>query len=237
MSRLTSMAVVVPARDEERVLAGCLESVHAARRTLGQSRPDVEVVVLVVLDRCVDRSAALAAQHPGVETLVVSVGCVGAARAAGADRVLARTADPSRLWLASTDADSMVPPHWLLAQADLADGGHDLVLGTVEPVEVDAHVLGRWARRHRLRDGHPHVHGANLGVRASRYVEVGGFPGVGLHEDVLLAAAVKATGASWVATDSTRVQTAGRLEGRVSGGFATYLRELADEPEAVAAAG
>ncbi|MEO5981118.1 MAG: glycosyltransferase [Pedococcus sp.] len=235
MSRLLSMAVVVPARDEERVLAGCLASVDLARRSLEQSRPDVAVTVLVVLDRCVDRSASLAAQHPGVDTLVVSVGCVGAARAAGAALVLAGSADTGRLWLASTDADSVVPPHWLEAQADLADSGRDLVLGTVEPVGVDAHLLGRWARRHRLRDGHPHVHGANLGVRASRYVEVGGFPGVGLHEDVLLAAAVKATGASWVATDATRVQTAGRLDGRVSGGFATYLRELADEPEALPA--
>ena len=237
MSRLLSMAVVVPARDEAEVLAECLASVDVARRTLEQSRPGMGVAVLVVLDRCVDRSAAVAARHPGVETLEVSVGCVGAARAAGVAHTLAGTADASRHWLASTDADSVVPPHWLAAQADLADDGHDLVLGTVEPAGVDAHLLRRWTRRHRLRDGHPHVHGANLGIRASRYVEVGGFAAVGLHEDVLLAAAVKATGAPWVATDSIRVQTAGRLEGRVSGGFATYLRELADEPEAVTAAG
>lgn len=231
------MAVVVPARDEERVLAGCLSSVDIARRSLEQSRPGVDVAVLVVLDRCVDGSAAVAARHRGVETLMVSAGCVGSARAAGVAHLLAGTVDPRRLWLASTDADTVVPPHWLVAQADLADGGHDLVLGTVEPMGVDAHLLGRWARRHPLRDGHPYVHGANLGIRASRYVEVGGFAAVGLHEDVLLAAAVKATGAPWVATDANRVQTAGRLEGRVSGGFATYLRELADEPEVVAAAG
>ncbi|WP_406830989.1 glycosyltransferase [Pedococcus sp. KACC 23699] len=245
MSSLRCVAVVVPARDEEQTLGGCLRSLDLARRALQRRRPEIAVRVLVVLDRCVDGSADVVAGHPDVETLVVSAGCVGGARAAGVDHALGRghagtnprgrlhgeVVDLGAVWVASTDADSVVPPHWLTAQVDLAEGGHDLVLGTVEPHDLDASLLGRWAQRHHLLDGHPHVHGANLGVRASRYVEAGGFPGVGLHEDVLLADAVKATGAPWVATDSTRVRTAGRLEGRVDGGFATYLRELATDAQ------
>lgn len=228
MSALTSVAVVVPARDEELVLPACLEALDVARQELRRHRPELSVTVLVVLDRCLDGSASLVAQHPRVESLAVSAGCVGMARAAGASHVLAREDSLEQLWLASTDADSVVPPHWLVAQVEIAESGRDLVLGTVEPHDLADHLLGRWSRRHRLLDGHPYVHGANLGVRASRYVEVGGFPDVALHEDVLMVAAVKATGAPWLATDSTRVRTAGRLDARVTGGFATYLRDLAE---------
>lgn len=228
MSVLTSVAVVVPARDEELLLPDCLRALQLARQALRQRRPDVAVTLLVVLDRCLDRSASVVAQEQGVESLVVSAGCVGSARAAGAAHVLHDADQPDQLWLASTDADTLVPPSWLVEQVALAEAGRDLVLGTVEPHDVEGHLLSRWRRRHRLRDGHPHVHGANLGVRASRYVEVSGFPAVALHEDVLLVQAVKATGAPWIATDATRVRTAGRLDGRVTGGFATYLRDLAD---------
>lgn len=233
MNRLRSVSVVVPARDEELVLDACLRSVLEARDTLRGGRPELEVRVVVVLDRCVDGSAAVVAGHPSVESVVVAAGCVGVARAVGCERsldeALGRGGDLTRTWLVSTDADTVVPPAWLVTQVRLAEEGRDLVLGTVEPQGVDGHLLTRWRQRNRLREGHPHVHGANLGVRGSRYVEAGGFPAVDVHEDVLLAEAVKASGAPWVATDTTRVRTAGRLDGRVDGGFATYLRDLAAE--------
>lgn len=229
MSSVTSVAVVVPARDEELLLPDCLAALAVAREALVQDRPDIAVTLLVVLDSCLDGSDVVVGRHPGVETLPASVGGVGAARAAGAAQVLLRSEDLDGLWLASTDADTLVPPRWLVDQVALAETGLDLVLGTVEPHGIEGQLLRRWRHLHPLHEGHPHVHGANLGVRASRYVEVGGFAGVAVHEDVRLAEAVKATGAPWVATDATRVRTAGRLVSRVAGGFATYLRELADD--------
>ncbi|WP_235530594.1 glycosyltransferase family 2 protein [Phycicoccus sp. Root563] len=231
MTALTSVVVVVPARDEELVLPDCLRSLERAVGALHAVRPHVAVTVLVVLDRCTDGSAEVVARHPWVRSLDSSAGRVGTARAGGAADALRDATDPREVWLASTDADSVVPPHWLTAQVELAEGGADLVLGTVEPELVDDGLLGRWRQRHRLGEGHPHVHGANLGVRASRYLEVGGFPAVALHEDVLLSEAVKATGAAWVATDATRVRTSGRLDGRARGGFGTYLRDLAAESD------
>lgn len=231
MSRVGSVVVVVPARDEELVLPDCLRSLERAAEELAAVRPDVSVSVLVVLDRCLDGSAEAVARYPWARTLATSAGCVGAARAAGAARALRDVTSSQEVWVASTDADSVVPPHWLTVQVELAEGGADLVLGTVEPDLVDDGLLGRWRQRHRLREDHPHVHGANLGVRASRYLEVGGFPAVAVHEDVLLAEAVKVAGAAWVATDAVRVRTSGRLDGRARGGFATYLRDLAAEPD------
>ena len=44
------VAVVVPARDEERLLPGCLDALDDARAALAQARPDVRCVVVLVLD-------------------------------------------------------------------------------------------------------------------------------------------------------------------------------------------
>ena len=240
MTSVDRVVVVVPARDEERLLPACLDSIREARRALVQRRPELGVEVMVVLDRCTDRSAQVVAGYGDVRSLVSTAGCVGAARAAGVAAALPPTCAHRRTWLASTDADTQVPADWLLAQVGLADEGLDLVLGTVVPYGLETRVLRAWSQRHHLGEGHPHVHGANLGVRASSYLAAGGFAAVPLHEDVLLAEAVKATGADWVATDATRVRTAGRLDGRVAGGFATYLRDLAEsgtaQPEAATAA-
>ncbi len=229
MSRLTAVAVVVPARNEASLLPDCLRAIEQARRTLEGARPDLGVRTVVVLDDCTDGSAGVVAARPEICTVVLTQGCVGAARAAGADMALGSGRDPAATWLANTDADTLVPPDWLMTQVALAEAGHDLILGTVHPHDLEPHLLERWSRRHRLTDGHDHVHGANLGVRGDAYLGAGGFPHVPLHEDVLLVDAVKALGARWVATDATRVQTAARLHARVAGGFATYLHELAAE--------
>ena len=237
MTSVDRVVVVVPARDEERLLPACLDSIREARRALAQRRPELGVEVMVVLDRCTDRSAQVVAGYGDVRSLVSTAGCVGAARAAGVAAALPPTCAHRRTWLASTDADTQVPADWLLAQVEFADEGLDLVLGTVVPYDLETRVLRAWSQRHHLGEGHPHVHGANLGVRASSYLAAGGFAAVPLHEDVLLAEAVKASGSAWVATDAVRARTASRRRGRVSGGFATYLRELASEVTDVAPPG
>lgn len=229
MTAVRRVVVVVPARDEERLLPACLDSVHEARRALTRRRPHLVVEVVVVLDRCTDRSADVVAGYGDVLALVSTAGCVGAARAAGAASLLDEGEDAEGTWVASTDADTQVPTDWLVAQVELAEQGLDLVLGTVEPHDLEERVHQAWSLRHHLGEGHPHVHGANLGVRGSSYLAAGGFAAVPLHEDVLLAEAVKASGSAWVATDAVRVRTASRGRGRVAGGFATYLRELAAE--------
>ena len=66
---------------------------------------------------------------------------LGRARRAGVAAGLAVTSAGrplERTWVASTDADSVVPAHWLTSQLAAADAGADLVLGTVRPDPADA---------------------------------------------------------------------------------------------------
>ncbi len=83
----------------------------------------------------------------GVTALAVQAGCVGAARAAGVEAAAswAATLAPGRLWVANTDADSTVPLRWLVNQVGFATEGHDLVVGTVQPVAGDLHPTS-WTR-------------------------------------------------------------------------------------------
>jgi glycosyltransferase involved in cell wall biosynthesis len=225
------VAVVVPARNEQQLLSGCLVALAAAAQ-----RVTVPVTVVVVLDRCTDGTAALLAACPGVRSVESVAGCVGAARATGAAHAIADSgAPPARTWLACTDADSRVPPSWLSHQVDLADGGADLVLGTVDIPrgERDGDHVGGWRTAYRRLLGpggrHPHVHGANLAVRGSTYLTVGGFLPVPAHEDRLLARAVtELPGARVVTTTAHPVLTSARLVSRAPLGVGADLRALTE---------
>jgi glycosyltransferase involved in cell wall biosynthesis len=220
------VAVVVPVHDEAALLGRCLRSLTWARQRLlsGRERPPA-VRLLAVLDRCTDASAQVAAAIPQVEVLEVDAGSVGAARDAGARRLL-RTA-PERTWLACTDADSQVPPTWLEHQYAVARWGQALLLGTVRPGADWSEPHHRlWRAGYTDRDGHAHVHGANLGIRGDVYLACGGFPPVPAHEDVALAAAVRAAGYPVMSSAGHAVRTSGRLTGRAPDGFAAHLSAL-----------
>jgi hypothetical protein len=69
-----------------------------------------------------------------------------------------------------------------------AERGTHLVLGTVSPDdELDLRHRHVWLARHRLHIGHPQVYGANFGIRADTYVELGAWPAVASGEDVAMA--------------------------------------------------
>lgn len=231
---LSGLLVVIPARDEEAEIAGCLSSIAAAADGV-----DLPVVVVVVLHRCTDRTAEevadVARAHPGVHWVTVDsdAGSLGAARGDGVDAGRSHDAlaalSPATVWLASTDADSRVPPTWLSGQRTLADRGLDLVLGTVEPRDDGSESARLWHAQHHLTEGHLGIHGANLGVRLSAHDHAGGFPAIDDGEDVQLAHAVRdVAGLPWTSTDRTRVITSSRRQGRAGRGFARFLRRLDD---------
>jgi glycosyltransferase involved in cell wall biosynthesis len=225
----SSVVVVVPARNEERRLDACLRGLRVAIRRLRSSDEVLPVRVVLVLDRCTDRTAAVAAGWPPVEVVVTEHGRVGAARAAGVwYAIAAADRDVDAMWIANTDADSVVPPDWLRTQLRHARGGADLVLGMVcpDPAEVPDQLRLAWHDRHVFVDGHRHVHGANMGVRGGMYVAAGGFPDVAVDEDVALADSIRRMGGRVVSTRASPVTTSARLSGRTPGGMAAYLRDL-----------
>lgn len=218
---------MVPARDEELTLPACLRSLCAAIDALTARRPDVAARTIVVLDDCTDGSRAVVAATPGVQIVESTARTAGGARAVGAAHALAGCIDPATTWLANTDADSTVPPDWLVTMVDLADTGADVVLGTVEPDgALSDSVRARWLARHDLAENHRHVHGANFGIRASTYRDLGGWTAVATGEDVALAARAADYGVPVRRTASIPVVTSSRRSGRAPDGFATFLAAL-----------
>jgi glycosyltransferase involved in cell wall biosynthesis len=225
------VAVVIPVKNEEELLPRSVRAVQRAMNQLHRRHPSVASSLTLVLDQCSDGTAAWldrrGSQRPTIHVLEVDCGNVGETRAAGVSAAIESSGvPPGRLWIANTDADSAVPPRWLSMHHRLALAGADMVLGTVIPDATDMQPedYEYWLNRHELAEGHHGVFGANLGVRASSYLQVGGFPAVACGEDKLLVERLKTAGFSWVATDTCRVLTSGRLIGRSSGGFADYLR-------------
>lgn len=231
MESLLHVIVAIPVKDEEILLPSCLQSVVRAREQLLVAAAGVRVDVVVALDSCSDGSAIAAGRFP-VSTVTTNQGCVGEARDTAIKVGVARSRSldipMTRTWVACTDADTRVPPHWLRRQVALGDAGADLVLGTVEPSgQIEPGLLSRWLASHQLAEDHPHVHGANLGMRASTWLSANGFGRLAAHEDRQLVYRAREAGASCAATDSIRVRTSSRLAGRVAGGFADHLAALA----------
>lgn len=214
------IGVVVPAHNEQALLGRCLASVQQAARH--PALAGEAVIILVVLDACTDASARIA-QQAGVATLSVEAGNVGLARRVGAAYVIAQGAR----WLACTDADSCMAEDWLVEQ--LLHGA-EVVCGTVQVQDWESHdaaLQQAYQQRYQARDGHRHIHGANLGICALAYQRVGGFPPIPAHEDVQLVQALAKAGAHIVWSASGSVSTSARMDARAHGGFADYLRQLA----------
>lgn len=167
------------------------------------------------------------ARAHGVQVVPVWVANVGAARRAGARAALAGT-HAAELWLASTDADSEVPTGWLTGMLAEARHGAHVVLGTVLPApDLCSEIRAEWLSRHHLRDGHPHIHGANFGIRGDAYAAVGGWQPLATGEDVDLARRAAQNSHLKIARiASMPVVTSARWAGRAPRGFSSYLRAL-----------
>ncbi len=241
------VAVVVPARNEQELIGACVTGIRraAAHRDLC----GVAVHLTLVLDDCRDATAchaeaSLAAPaQPAwgrggtltASVVAVSVRNVGLARAFGVTHVVARfgTVDPEAVWIATTDADSVVPADWLAHHLELRRQGAEACAGTVEVDSWDEHPASarqRFDALYRpdgdLDFGHPHVHGTNLGVSMAAYIGAGGFPALVTAEDHGLWDALGASGRRRVATPMTPVTTSGRRHGRSPAGFADTLVRL-----------
>ena len=215
------IAVIVPAHDEALVIGRCLAAISLAAVHPGlRGEP---VLVVVALDDCRDATESVCLMQ-GVTTVTVNARCVGAARAAAAAHALAA----GTRWIASTDADTVVPADWLYRQVKC---GADAFCGVVEVVDwLDYPQAVRDAFTGKaVVDGHRHIHGANMGMSASAYVAAGGFSAVVTGEDVAMVYALERVDASiaWLAQPA--VATSARRSARAPHGFSGFLRALERE--------
>lgn len=214
------IGVIIPAHNEADTIGACLTAIACTARTFASTGEPV--LVVVVADACSDSTADIARSF-GVTCLLIEARNVGEARRQGAEYALACGAR----WLAFTDADSIVPQDWLTSQLTW---GAQAVCGIVEVADwsmLPAALRDRYDRLYDYRNGHRHVHGANFGVCAQAYRLAGGFAPLHVSEDVALVEALMSIGASIVWSGQAGVKTSGRLEGRLRGGFADFLSELA----------
>ena len=232
MTGIRHVEVVVPARNEQAHIEACLRSVGDSIDILNAEKVGVSGGITVVLNNCTDDTLDIVREF-GVRVLTSDADSVGAVRQLGTADAINRAqqagVEPAELWIACTDADTVVPGDWLSRQIAFADSDLDAVIGTVTPADVSQEIYESWLQHHDLTEGHDHVHGANLGFRADIYLRAGGFRDAESREDVGLVERIRALTPRWVATHQTSVLTSGRTESRVEGGFGTYIAALESE--------
>ena len=234
---VSHIVVIVPARNEHDLIERCVRSLEAAcDAPLG-----VSATVVVVADCCTDDTAlrarrTLRRRHRVVQ---VTAGSAGAARRAGTEHALdALDAPLDRVWVATTDADTVVDADWLTLQLEFARDGAIAVAGIVDLLDsdsLDADLVGGFRSAYTVNvDGtHPHVHAANLGFRADAYRDVGGWNPLASGEDHDLWNRLCTIGPT-VSTTALRVHTSARLTGRAPEGFAADVAALAGDIATVA---
>jgi glycosyltransferase involved in cell wall biosynthesis len=202
--------VVVPAHNEQERLPACLAALSV-----------VSERVVVVADACTDRTAEVA-RRAGALVVEIAARNVGVARATGVRELLRRGVS----WVATTDADTVVPPCWLSAQLRHAARGWDAVAGTVSVLDWSGHppwLAAAYARHYA--HGSP-IHGANLGFTAEAYLAAGGFPPIPTGEDRALVAAMERAGSRVLRTAKVNVVTSARRHYRAPRGFGHLLTTL-----------
>jgi glycosyltransferase involved in cell wall biosynthesis len=226
-----SIGIVVPAQNEEAGIEPCIQSI---RRSCEAAQLH-DYWIVIVADSCTDDTlprARRAVEGVG-EVLECAAKSAGTARRLGVDAALEHFGDKDlrQIWLANTDADTVVPGDWITVQLRLADAGIAAVAGIVKLEEggsAAAHELYRTTYLTSPDGTHGHVHGANLALRADAYVDAGGWAHRALAEDHCLWDRLKGRGWRLSSPVSSVVVTSARLIGRARGGFADTLRASID---------
>jgi hypothetical protein len=234
--RTSAVGVTLPVHNEEKTLRAalsCLENSFSELECSG-----LLLHASIVLDACGDESRDIArawkrdAEQRGkivVDLVECGVTNVGLARALGCGVLLRklRGTDPSSIWLATSDADSLVPQNWLAAQLESRDSGADVWVGRVFVTDWTRHrwrTAQKWRREYE-RESRP-VHGANLGFTASCYLDAGGFRSLRTSEDRALLRDLINCDAVVHYDSDVRVATSSRRHARAPEGFASALTAI-----------
>jgi hypothetical protein len=111
-----------------------------------------------------------------------------------------------------------------------------VALGTVTVTDWTGHpphTPAAFAAMYQSGPGpHPHVHDANLGIRASAYLAAGGYKPLRTAEDHALLTAATEAGCQLLRASDITVETSAGRQARAPRGLSHVLRSLAREPDA-----
>jgi cellulose synthase/poly-beta-1,6-N-acetylglucosamine synthase-like glycosyltransferase len=220
--------IIIPARNEEKLISRCLHSVNMAAQQLPAfCTYDVILAVDASSDQTFDISNDIIGEN-GI-AFNIDVESVGTARKLATELALQRyKGDLWQCWLANTDADCEIPLQWLVTHLDHALSGTQALAGIISIDNFDEHnnyVPQRFKDSYLLHpDGtHPHIHGANLGVRADAYIRSGGWNCINTAEDHDLWNRLATLSIPMRSDSHCSVITSGRRMGRAPHGFAQAL--------------
>ena len=228
--------MVIPANDEAASVAASVAAVRLAAAHPALARSLVAVVVVDDSSSDATGERAAAALGGGGTVIRVDARSAGIARRAGFLELCRSSEglDADRVWLATTDADTLVDPDWLARQLGWWRRGAGGVAGLVRPLSWDEQpaVVRRRYEAHMaglgFGLGHPHVYAANLGLTKAAYLDAGGVAPIDSGEDHALWDALALTGRRPVHAPDVLVATSTRREGRAPHGFSALLRSLED---------
>lgn len=233
--------VVVPARNEQDLIASSLRSLAAQ-----SGIAPYEYEVLLVLDNCTDATEEQARQvvddHPLLRLHLLDGPGLGSghARRIGMDVACERLIGLGRPdgLVASTDADTTVAPDWLSVQLDAVRHGARAIGGRIElgPGSLSEAAVGWHSERGKFRHQqlladpdqlgtteHWQFSGASLALTAETYARVGGLEPRAALEDEGLEQVLRKERIPIERLLSVRATTSSRLDGRASQGLAHDL--------------
>lgn len=226
------VVVAIPAHNEAATIAACLTAADAA--VIHTGRPSV---IVVAADACTDATVQIVERM--AERLVTPIHVItgrwhtaGRSRAAAVEHGLRLLppVNPAAIWLANTDADTIVDPRWLEHQLrHAADGAHAVAgIVTLDAATTPANLMAHFTATYRVSGStHRHIHAANLGIRADAYRTVGGWSTTTLlGEDHALVRHLRQRQLYVAHRTDTVVTTSSRTTGRMPAGFAHRLAQL-----------
>ena len=240
------VCVVVPARNEEDLVASCLRSLA----TQADVEPE-EYEVLLVLDHCTDRTEArareFAVEWPSLrlQFLGGTAEGSGAARRIGMDTARDRFLQMGRPegLIACTDADTVVSEDWVSAQIQAVSEGARAIGGRIELADDGSlpegvrteHAEQGHLRYERLLSDSTHpgkaehwqFSGASLALTAGVYADIGGLKPLTDLEDEHLEGVLRRHGIPIDRLLSVKVTTSPRLQGRGKRGLSHDLAAAA----------
>lgn len=181
-------SVIIPARDEEKIIASCLQSV------LKQNYPSILFEVIVIDDHSADNTVgivqALQKEHANLRLIQLEKLLQGRQLNSYKKKAIEyAVGQASADWIVTTDADCIASPNWLSTfNAFINNNNSVFVAAPVKFINVGSFVsifqcldfmtlqgITAAAVHHNF---HSMCNGANLAYSKKVFIEVGGFAGI-----------------------------------------------------------